>query len=260
MSSDFLKDMAQSSRERVRRARAKTGDLAMQALAQAAPSAPALKLSNLGFDLIAEVKLRSPAVGKLEQGLEDIGARASDYASAGAAAISVLTEPTRFDGELSHLEQATRELRVNLAHVRRGPELLRRRGGEGSPLFVDPPGGVAQRPGARPQPVHQLGERQRQVAPHLQVRAGGPREHERELARQRAGAEVDPLVERGAVAAAPRRAVRAEQVGRVLDAGFELARAGAEDGDAERRARRRHRLPTRERPEQPVHVVRAEDA
>jgi indole-3-glycerol phosphate synthase len=119
MSSDFLKDMAQSSRERVRRARAKTGDLAMQALAQAAPSAPALKLSNLGFDLIAEVKLRSPAVGKLEQGLEDIGARASDYASAGAAAISVLTEPTRFDGELSHLEQATRALGERIPAMRK---------------------------------------------------------------------------------------------------------------------------------------------
>src|ERR1039457_3826776 len=95
MSGDFLKDMAQASRERVTRARAQCGDLALQALARAAPSAPRLKLSSLGFDLIAEVKLRSPAIGQLEQGTQDIGARAKDYALAGAAAISVLTEPTR---------------------------------------------------------------------------------------------------------------------------------------------------------------------
>ena len=119
MSGDFLKDMAQASRERVTRARAQCGDLALQALARAAPSAPPLKLSSLGFDLIAEVKLRSPAIGQLEQGTQDIGARAKDYALAGAAAISVLTEPTRFDGELSHLEQAARALRSSIPAMRK---------------------------------------------------------------------------------------------------------------------------------------------
>jgi indole-3-glycerol phosphate synthase len=119
VSADFLRDLAQTSRERVARARAQRGDLATQALAHAAPAAPPLKLSPQGFDLIAEVKLRSPAVGKLEQGTQDIAARAVDYASAGAAAISVLTEPTRFDGELSHLEQAARALGTSIPAMRK---------------------------------------------------------------------------------------------------------------------------------------------
>jgi indole-3-glycerol phosphate synthase len=119
MSEDFLQTMARTSRERVTNARAHRGDAALKALAHAAPSAPALKLSAVGFDLIAEVKLRSPAVGKLERGGEDIGARAKDYALAGAAAISVLTEPTRFDGELSHLEQVTRALGASIPVMRK---------------------------------------------------------------------------------------------------------------------------------------------
>src|SRR5665213_1578179 len=111
MSGDFLQTMALASRERVERA--------LKALARAAPAAPDLKLSGLGFDLIAEVKLRSPAVGQLERGGEDIGARVRDYALAGAAAISVLTEPTRFDGELAHLEQAARALGPSIPAMRK---------------------------------------------------------------------------------------------------------------------------------------------
>ncbi len=119
MSEDFLHSMALASRERVTRARARRADAELKALAHAAPLAPALQLSDQGFDLIAEVKLRSPAVGKLERGHEDIGARATDYALAGAAAISVLTEPTRFDGELAHLEQAARALGASIPAMRK---------------------------------------------------------------------------------------------------------------------------------------------
>lgn len=116
---DFLKAMAQSSRERVARARAQQADGALQALAHAAAAAPALALSAQGFDLIAEVKRRSPAVGQLDAQGENVGARAKDYASAGAAAISVLTEPTRFDGELSHLREVTAALRGRVPAMRK---------------------------------------------------------------------------------------------------------------------------------------------
>ena len=109
-SPDFLAAMAQSSRARVARARAERDDAALQALARATPEPPPLRLSSAGFDLIAEVKRRSPAAGQLDAGGEDIGARARDYARAGAAAISVLTEPTRFDGELAHLAQVVQAL------------------------------------------------------------------------------------------------------------------------------------------------------
>jgi indole-3-glycerol phosphate synthase len=52
--------------------------------------------------IIAECKRRSPSKGILRQHYSP-GAHARAYAKAGAAAISILTEPTFFDGELSHL-------------------------------------------------------------------------------------------------------------------------------------------------------------
>ncbi len=54
--------------------------------------------------VIAECKRRSPSKGILRQDY-DAAAHARAYASAGAAAISVLTEPTFFDGSLEHLRE-----------------------------------------------------------------------------------------------------------------------------------------------------------
>jgi indole-3-glycerol phosphate synthase len=71
-----------------------------------------LSLHPSGFDLIAEMKLRSPAVGQLRAvGVEDAAERVRYYADAGAAAVSVLTEPTRFDGSLEDLARAAAALR-----------------------------------------------------------------------------------------------------------------------------------------------------
>jgi indole-3-glycerol phosphate synthase len=53
-------------------------------------------------NVIAECKRRSPSRGVLRADY-DPAAIASGYAAAGAAAISVLTEPTFFDGSLDHL-------------------------------------------------------------------------------------------------------------------------------------------------------------
>jgi indole-3-glycerol phosphate synthase len=54
------------------------------------------------FNVIAECKRRSPSKGVLAAAYDPVGiARA--YARGGAAAISVLTEPTFFDGSLEHL-------------------------------------------------------------------------------------------------------------------------------------------------------------
>lgn len=52
--------------------------------------------------IIAECKRRSPSKGILRSHY-DPAVHARSYADAGAAAISVLTEPTFFDGDLSHL-------------------------------------------------------------------------------------------------------------------------------------------------------------
>lgn len=79
-----------------------------QALASAAPQP--LVLNAAGFDIIAELKLRSPAAGAVGAPEEDIARRVGRYASGGAAAVSVLTEPSEFAGELAHLEFAARAL------------------------------------------------------------------------------------------------------------------------------------------------------
>jgi indole-3-glycerol phosphate synthase len=54
------------------------------------------------MNVIAECKRRSPSKGVLRADYDPV-AIATGYAAAGAAAISVLTEPTFFDGALEHL-------------------------------------------------------------------------------------------------------------------------------------------------------------
>jgi len=102
----FLDDMARSSAARVAEAiRHESVDALERRARSAAPSAP-LRLSASGFDVIAELKLRSPAAGQLSLESEDWPGRVAAYARGGAAAVSVLTEPSRFDGSLDHLRRA----------------------------------------------------------------------------------------------------------------------------------------------------------
>lgn len=62
-------------------------------------------------NVIAECKRRSPSRGVL-RGDYDPATIAGGYAAAGAAAISVLTEPTFFDGSLDHLRAVRAAVRV----------------------------------------------------------------------------------------------------------------------------------------------------
>ncbi len=91
--SGFLERMARAS---AARAAAIGHELAAGDLAR-----PALGLS--GFDVIAEIKPRSPAEGRLAADPDALARRALEYADAGAAAISVLTEPEEFGGSLTLL-------------------------------------------------------------------------------------------------------------------------------------------------------------
>ena len=100
----FLGRMARRSRERVAQARAQESEAALRARAMASADPPALSLGEL--DLIAELKLRSPAAGSLVEANFDRSAQLAAYSSGGAAAISVLTEPDEFKGDLSHLHEA----------------------------------------------------------------------------------------------------------------------------------------------------------
>ena len=102
MSADFLNDMARSSRMRSAAAQAEAPERELRARIADLAATPVLKLG--AFDLIAEVKLRSPAVGLLKPANDgEVGARVGTYANAGAAAVSILTEPSRFDGSLADL-------------------------------------------------------------------------------------------------------------------------------------------------------------
>lgn len=95
--SDFLQTMAARSAERAAAAGTfVSGDF----------DKPVVPLKLGEFDVIAEIKDRSPAEGELNTAqLLPRGDRAVAYAEGGAAAISVLTEPSRFDGDLAHLEE-----------------------------------------------------------------------------------------------------------------------------------------------------------
>lgn len=107
---DFLAAMAAGSRVRARAAESRTPATELQARVAEATRPPPLELRG-DFDLIAEVKLRSPAAGALARGTaDDVAERSAAYAQAGAAAVSVLTEPSRFDGALEHLAAAARRI------------------------------------------------------------------------------------------------------------------------------------------------------
>jgi indole-3-glycerol phosphate synthase len=85
--------------------------------AQAMPQPPSIRLGS--FDVIAELKLRSPAAGALAATDFDRSRQVAAYARAGAAAVSVLTEPDEFQGSLEHLRAAADQLQGSACPVMR---------------------------------------------------------------------------------------------------------------------------------------------
>jgi indole-3-glycerol phosphate synthase len=80
---------------------------ALERAARAAGPVPSFASALRGgtVAVIAELKRRSPSKGTINEAL-DVPSRAAEYAAAGAAAISVLTEPVRFGGSLDDLRAA----------------------------------------------------------------------------------------------------------------------------------------------------------
>jgi indole-3-glycerol phosphate synthase len=89
---------------RVDTARANRADLERQARTAIAPRDFVTALRGPQVKVIAEIKRRSPSRGVINARL-DPASRARAYEAGGAAAISVLTEPTHFDGSEDDLQR-----------------------------------------------------------------------------------------------------------------------------------------------------------
>lgn len=123
----ILDDLVTASRAALERRRAALPEAALRDRLSALP--PTLDMAARlrppgqarGVAVIAEVKRASPSRGSLNADL-DPAALAVAYARAGAAAISVLTEESRFRGSLADLETA----RAGLRRAGLGAPLLRK--------------------------------------------------------------------------------------------------------------------------------------
>ena len=104
--SDFLQNMAEGSRGRLELARRVCNDAKILERAVSTELPPVLNLEAAGFDLIAELKRRSPAEGELATESLSLEEQVQAYTAGGAAALSVLTEPEQFKGSLADLEAA----------------------------------------------------------------------------------------------------------------------------------------------------------
>jgi indole-3-glycerol phosphate synthase len=104
--------MAARSGARVIGAKRRESEAALAHRAFTTPAPRLLRLDSGGFDVIAEIKRRSPASGELVEGLDGVGPRAAAYVAGGAAMLSVLTEPSAFRGSLADVADAARAVPV----------------------------------------------------------------------------------------------------------------------------------------------------
>ncbi|MDX1690798.1 MAG: indole-3-glycerol phosphate synthase TrpC [Acidimicrobiia bacterium] len=107
----MLDDILRSVRARLDEVRDRTESLREEAVRRGPGLDAAAALTAEGLSVIAEVKRRSPSAGPIDEDL-DPTALARAYASGGAAAISVLTEPDHFAGSLDDLETVAAAVEV----------------------------------------------------------------------------------------------------------------------------------------------------
>lgn len=107
---DFLTTIAKERRERLGREalHVPTAELRRQAEARVADARPFVaalrRPAGEPLRVIAEVKRASPSAGLLKEEYNPV-AIATEYERVGASAISVLTEPLRFQGSVEHLKR-----------------------------------------------------------------------------------------------------------------------------------------------------------
>jgi indole-3-glycerol phosphate synthase len=105
------------------------------------PFVPSLESALRGphVGVIAEVKRRSPSKGEINSSIES-GAQARAYADGGAAAISILTEPSKFGGSLDDIHSARESTALPLLkkdfHVSDAQLLQARAAGASAALII----------------------------------------------------------------------------------------------------------------------------
>ncbi len=111
---DFLSPMARSSAKRVATAKQSESEADLRRRAADRPAPLPLQLHASCFDLFAEVKRAAPSAGVLADGDDpDVVIKQADsYVRGGAAALSVLTEPEMFRGNLDDLAIAAPTARL----------------------------------------------------------------------------------------------------------------------------------------------------
>jgi indole-3-glycerol phosphate synthase len=102
--------MAAASRRRLEAARRATPVAALERELAGLPPPATPLVDDRAFHLIAEVKRRSPSAGQLAGVTMAPAEQARRYALGGALAVSVLTEPESFDGDLAHVTEVHRAL------------------------------------------------------------------------------------------------------------------------------------------------------
>ncbi|MGM0577548.1 MAG: indole-3-glycerol phosphate synthase TrpC [Myxococcota bacterium] len=111
MAAEILERILADTRRRLAASPPDRRALERAASERPAPPDPWTALRAPGPRIIAEVKRRSPSAGAL-RGEADPVAIARGYEEAGAAAISVLTEPEHFGGSLEDLRQVADAVRI----------------------------------------------------------------------------------------------------------------------------------------------------
>ncbi len=105
--------LTEQSRARAKASEPSRSELSSRAAERPAPPAFAAALRRPQVSVIAELKRSSPSKGQLDPSL-DAAERTRAYVDGGAAALSILTEPTRFGGTLGDLEAARAAVAVPL--------------------------------------------------------------------------------------------------------------------------------------------------
>jgi len=108
--SAFLATMAERSRQRADEAARQRPLQALRDSVLSGPSPRPLRDFGATFDVIAEIKPRSPSEGSFPD--RDPVVAAAGYQRGGAAMLSVLTEPTSFGGSLDNLRRVAAAVEI----------------------------------------------------------------------------------------------------------------------------------------------------